>query len=100
MKAVQPLLFCPRKLAPVAAITLLFLVLSHCCDTCFGQDVSELVKDLKDKSADVRRSAADALGRIGPEAKAAVPALSEALKDEDPDVRLSAVRAWVPTRFT
>ncbi len=91
MKTVQRLIFCPRKLAPIAAITLWFLVL--CCDTCFGQDISKLVKDLRDQRINVRAAAARALGRIGPEAKAAVPALSKALKDNNADVRRAAARA-------
>ncbi len=83
----------PRVLAPIAAITLWFLVLSQGCDTGSGQNVSELVKNLKDKRADVRSNAAGALGQIGPEAKAAVPALSEALKDDEARVRSSAADA-------
>ena len=52
--------------------------------------VSELVKDLKDQKADVRINAANALANIGPEAKAAVPALIETLKDEKAYVRRAA----------
>ena len=89
MTTVRAPFFLHRELAPIAAITLWFLVMSQGCDTGSGQNVSELVKDLKDKRADVRRDAADALVRIGPEAKAVVPALSEALKDEDRNVRRS-----------
>ncbi len=87
MKTVRPLIC---ELAPVAAITLWFLVSSQGCGTGSGPNVSELLKDLKDKRAAVRDSAARALGHIGPEAKAAVPALIEALKDEN-----SSVRSWV-----
>jgi HEAT repeats/PBS lyase HEAT-like repeat len=43
--------------------------------------------------ADVRRSAADALSNIGPAAADAVPALAEALKDQDTGVRRSAAYA-------
>ncbi len=96
MKTARPLIFCPRvvcELAPIAAITLWSLVMSHGCNTGSGQNVSELVKDLNDQKADVRVSAARALEGIGPEAKAAVPALSEALKDEDSGVRRAAVGA-------
>ena len=42
---------------------------------------------------DVRRSAADALGKIGPPAAEAVPALAAALHDPDEDVRRSAADA-------
>ncbi len=44
--------------------------------------VHALIEALKDTEWSVCDRAAHALGRIGPEAKAAVPALSEALKDE------------------
>ena len=96
MTTVRPLIC---ELAPIAAITLWFLVLSQGCDTGSGQEqdvsegVSELVKDLNDQRADVRINAARALGEIGPEAKAAVPALIETLKDEEASVRSSAAFA-------
>ena len=48
---------------------------------------------LKDKKVDVRLSAATTLGQIGPEAKAAVPALIEAQNDEDARVRRFAASA-------
>ncbi|GAB4208399.1 MAG: hypothetical protein Fur006_67210 [Coleofasciculaceae cyanobacterium] len=53
------------------------------------QAIPELVKALNDEDSDVRRSAADALGKIGSEA--AIRALVAALKDENSDVRWSAV---------
>lgn len=46
-----------------------------------------LVEALKDVSEDVRLSAVQALGRIGPGATAAIPALLEALNDTRPDIR-------------
>ena len=48
--------------------------------------------------ADVRRSAADALSNIGPAAADAVPALAEALKDQDTGVRRSAADASLEHR--
>ena len=48
---------------------------------------------LRDADPDVRSSAAEALGRIGPEAREAVPALLGLLRDADPDVRSSAAEA-------
>ena len=48
---------------------------------------------LKDRSPYVRRAAAKALGQIGSEARAAVPALRTALQDADAGVRLSAEQA-------
>jgi HEAT repeat protein len=49
--------------------------------------VNGLVRRLQSQEADVRISAADALGQIGPEAKEAVPALIAALKDQEQNVR-------------
>jgi HEAT repeat protein len=48
---------------------------------------------LKDHDGWVRKSAAEALGRIGPAAKDAVPALNELLKDEFKEVRAAAQAA-------
>lgn len=42
---------------------------------------------------DVQSSVADALGRIGPDAREAVPALNHALADENPHVRRNAANA-------
>jgi HEAT repeat protein len=53
----------------------------------------ELLQDREGTSradAEVRRVAAQALGHIGPQAHAAVPALTGALADPDPLVRLAA----------
>src|SRR4051812_48425589 len=55
--------------------------------------LSQLVKDLTDKDADVRADAAEELGKKGPAAKKAVPDLITALKDEDEDVRDAAADA-------
>ncbi|MFQ5795664.1 MAG: HEAT repeat domain-containing protein [Candidatus Bipolaricaulia bacterium] len=49
--------------------------------------VPTLIKVLQDKDVDVRQEAAEALGKIGPDARDAVPALVEALRDEDWSVR-------------
>jgi hypothetical protein len=54
--------------------------------------VSALIQALEDENSRVRRSAARALGRIGPE-EGVVPALIQALGDEDSDVRWHAARA-------
>jgi HEAT repeat protein/tRNA A-37 threonylcarbamoyl transferase component Bud32 len=56
--------------------------------------VPALLEVLNDKKSPIAlRRAAIAVGRIGPEAKAAVSPLSQALKIEDWDVRLSAIYA-------
>jgi WD40 repeat protein/HEAT repeat protein len=49
--------------------------------------VAAMVADLKDTNLQVRQGAASALGRFGVGAKAAVPALTEALQDENSFVR-------------
>ena len=45
---------------------------------------------LQDKNGAVRLAAAWALGKIGPDAKTAVPALTKLLKDKRSDVRRAA----------
>jgi HEAT repeat protein len=47
----------------------------------------------KDKTAEVRRAAATALGRIATEPKENVPALMEALKDKNDTVKMAAALA-------
>jgi HEAT repeat protein len=44
--------------------------------------VQALVKQLKDETAEVRGAAAESLGALGPDAKAAVPALVERVQDD------------------
>jgi HEAT repeat protein len=57
--------------------------------------VEQLVKDLADDSDQVRRNAAERLGEIGAAAKKVVPALTGALKDLMPQVRIqAAVALW------
>jgi hypothetical protein len=51
--------------------------------------IQNLISALHSEDKDVREKAAEALGRIGPEAKAAAPSLSAALKDKN-----SVVRWW------
>jgi HEAT repeat protein len=58
-----------------------------------GMTVSEWIARLKDPHANVREEAADTLGRIGPDAKGAAPALAHTLKDEDIAARRAAARA-------
>ena len=48
---------------------------------------------MEDEYQKVREAAADALSAFGPDAKEAVPALTEALKHKDAGTRWSAVRA-------
>jgi len=52
-----------------------------------------LIEALKDPDSSVRANAARELGKIGPDAKAAVPVLIKALKDSDENVRRAAESA-------
>jgi HEAT repeat protein len=52
--------------------------------------VPALVTALGYADADVRRYAAETLGKVGPLATAAVPALRQALRDDNPSVRRAA----------
>ena len=54
-------------------------------------DLNTLVQALKDQNGDVRKNAASTLGSIGEGAVNAVPALVQALKDQD--VRRNAATA-------
>jgi len=55
--------------------------------------ITALIDALKDQDKEVRISAADALGNIGPEAKEALPPLIAALKDQNEMVRGQAAEA-------
>jgi HEAT repeat protein len=55
--------------------------------------VSQLVKQLKDTDAEMRRSAAKSLGEMGADAKEAVPDLMKSLKDGDMFVRRFSAQA-------
>jgi HEAT repeat protein len=78
-----------------ASLPLLCLLLStlpvHAGD---ANAVPRLIERLqKDSDANVRRAAAHELGRLGPRAKAAIPALIAAFKDTESPVREEASRA-------
>jgi HEAT repeat protein len=65
--------------------------------------VPALIKALKDRDGDVRRSAAIGLGYFGEEAKDAIPDLQKLLHDRDARVRESARAALFridPDKFT
>ena len=57
-----------------------------------------LIKALSDKEPDVRKSAADAIMRIGPYAKDAIPALIKALTDKESEIRRTAADALFTMR--
>src|SRR5206468_1700770 len=52
--------------------------------------IPNLIDALNNSDARVRRVAAESLGKVGPAASAAVPALRRALGDEDNEVRVQA----------
>jgi HEAT repeat protein len=58
-----------------------------------GKTVAQWIELLKSRNADQRDKAAHALTTFGPQAKAAVPALAEALKDSETYVRQRAAFA-------
>jgi HEAT repeat protein len=59
-----------------------------------GMAVPELLQDLKDKDTVVRQNAARSLGKAGSSSQSTVvPALSAALQDQEPDVRVAAAEA-------
>jgi WD40 repeat protein/HEAT repeat protein len=63
------------------------------------EGLAVLAEALRDKEASVRQSAAFFLARVGPPARQAAPALTEALKDADPLVRVAAAEAlWAVAR--
>jgi dipeptidyl aminopeptidase/acylaminoacyl peptidase len=57
------------------------------------EPIAELAKALADDNALIRKRAALALGRLGPQAAPAAAALRKALSDADPDVRSAAAAA-------
>jgi hypothetical protein len=57
------------------------------------EPVAELARALADDNALIRKRAALALGRLGPQAAPAAAALRKALSDPDPDVRAAAAAA-------
>jgi len=56
-------------------------------------ELEKHLESLKDSNKNVRWSAADALGKIGPDAKAAVAGLIKALEDNDNNVRIKVIEA-------
>lgn len=64
------------------------------CNEIIRYDIQNHIEVLKDERWDVRGTAATALGRIGPDAMATVPALNEVLStDRDENVRKAAAAA-------
>jgi Skp family chaperone for outer membrane proteins len=82
-----------RTLSGVVLVLSLYLPLSRLQAGDEPDPAAGLVKALQDDHALVRKRAALALERLGPQAKAALPALEKALRDADPDVRAAAAAA-------
>jgi pSer/pThr/pTyr-binding forkhead associated (FHA) protein len=61
-------------------------------------NITELVSSLRSKDATERRQAASSLHGAGAEAKDAIPALKDALKDSDTEVQMWAALALVNTQ--
>ncbi len=53
----------------------------------------KFIKGLTDLNSNVRRSFAEALGKFGPQAVIAIPALIQSISDPESDVRQSAIQA-------
>ena len=80
----------------LSILGLILLLFTPITPNVWPQDEKEikiLIDKLKDPNVSVRINAAIALGDIGPDAKAAVPILTEVLKDEDKYVREGAREA-------
>src|SRR6266542_2328081 len=64
-----------------------------------GLDIPDGLKALKNPNPQVRYNSAELLLRLGPVAKFAIPALQEALKDENARVRMKVAEAlWTIER--
>src|SRR5579872_2117586 len=61
--------------------------------TYHGKTISQWIAQLKDVESSARSAAASELRQIGPAAKAALPALTDALKDKHGHVRYEAAAA-------
>jgi HEAT repeat protein len=78
----------------VVAAAMLFLLAAGCGGSpARDYSVAGCIKDLEDKDANIRYTAASVLGKYGPEAVSAVPALTKALGDADKNVRVGAAYA-------
>ena len=58
-----------------------------------GKKLGEWIAALQDTDLEQRKQALEALRRLGPQAKPAVPVLCQLMRDDDRDLRRGAVRA-------
>ena len=82
-----------RSLVIMAGMLILTLIINGCEKQGVEQKVNKQIRLLKHDYYKVSNSAAFALGKIGPQTKEVVPALIQALKDEDRDVGQSEAEA-------
>jgi HEAT repeat protein len=71
-------------------------ILVACNDALFGMGreiVPHMIRLLKDDNWEMRRGSAWMLGKLGPDAKDAIPALTEALNDPSEAVRMKAAES-------
>jgi HEAT repeat protein len=78
-----------RKLLPLALAAFVFASLPLYAAE--GPGIDALIRDLKSSAADKRAHAAEVLGRLGPQAAAAVPALVAELADKNAEVQYEAL---------
>jgi HEAT repeat protein len=79
-------------------VGLILLLLAPPLPAAESTSVAKLIKQLKDSDEVVRLKAAKSLGKLGADAKDAIPALTQALKDTDEDVRSVAKAALAKIR--
>jgi len=90
MKTISPKGRSERRDAVLAGAMLLLVINLA---TAGDDKVDSLLKDLKDANPGTRAMAAMTLGKMGPNAKAAVPGLADAVVDRDLNVRYFAAEA-------
>ena len=86
-------LFTAVKIISFSSILFLFLISSEWALANNDTDISSVIEKLNHSDENVRKDAAYTLGKLGPNAKIAIPLLIETLKDEKVDVREAAVYA-------
>lgn len=86
-------LFAAIKIISFSSVLFLFLISSGWALENNNTDISSVIEKLSHNDENVRKDAAYTLGKLGPDAKIAIPLLIKTLKDEKADVREAAVYA-------
>ena len=86
-------LFAAIKIISFSSVLFLFLISSGWALENNNTDISSVIEKLSHSDENVRKDAAYTLGKLGPDAKIAIPLLIKTLKDEKADVREAAVHA-------